>query len=259
MSGSSDRLVLGRHWLPHAWKPALQVKPQLVPLQVAVPLRGGLHGVQALRCGHSWDLSPAIAERAAFHADNCYYLPNALVRSYRCKTHTVSNTAFRGFGGPQGMIITETIMGDIARHLGLDPLDVRLRNLYSDELTSGSADSPPAARNTTHYGMQVEDNILLPLLSKLELSAHYRRAQEAIFIWNSSNPVIRRGIAITPVKFGISFTATHYNQAGALLHVYSDGTALLNHGGTEMGQGLFTKVQQAVSYTHLTLPTNREV
>jgi xanthine dehydrogenase large subunit len=207
----------------------------------------GLQLTMAVNCGFSADLSGPVADRAVFHCDNAYFLEDVDIASYRCKLNTQSHTAFRGFGGPQGVIVIESIMSDIARHLGLDPLDVRLRNLYSDELTSGSADSPPAARNTTHYGMQVEDNILLPLLSKLELSAHYRRAQEAIFIWNSSNPVIRRGIAITPVKFGISFTATLFNQAGALVHVYLDGSVAVNHGGTEMGQGLHTKVAQIVA------------
>jgi xanthine dehydrogenase large subunit len=190
----------------------------------------GLQLTMAVNCGFSADLSGPVADRAVFHCDNAYFLEDVDIASYRCKLNTQSHTAFRGFGGPQGVIVIESIMSDIARHLGLDPLDVRLRNLYSDELTSGSADSPPAARNTTHYGMQVEDNILLPLLSKLELSAHYRRAQQAIFIWNSSNPVIRRGIAITPVKFGISFTATLFNQAGALVHVYLDGSMAVNHG-----------------------------
>jgi xanthine dehydrogenase large subunit len=207
----------------------------------------GLQLMMAVNCGFSADLSGPVADRAVFHCDNAYFLQDVEIASYRCKLNTQSHTAFRGFGGPQGMIVIESIMGDIARHLGMDPLDVRLRNLYGDELTTGSADASPVARNTTHYGMPVEDNILRPLLSQLELTAHYRRAREAISIWNASSPVIQRGIAITPVKFGISFTATLFNQAGALVHVYLDGSIAVNHGGTEMGQGLHTKVAQIVA------------
>ena len=197
----------------------------------------------AVNCGFSADLSGPVADRAIFHTDNAYYLSDVDITSYRCKTNTQSHTAFRGFGGPQGVILIETLMGDIARHLKLDPLDVRLRNLYSDEAVPGTA----LKRDTTHYQMQVEDNILQPLLSKLELSSQYRRRVEAIYAWNSVNPVLQRGIAITPVKFGISFTATLFNQAGALVHVYTDGSVQVNHGGTEMGQGLHTKVAQIVA------------
>jgi xanthine dehydrogenase large subunit len=185
-----------------------------------------------------------VADRAIFHTDNAYYLQDVSIASYRCKLNTQSHTAFRGFGGPQGVILIETIMGDIARTLKMNPLDVRLRNLYSDELVDGSQGT---RRDTTHYGMQVEDNILQPLLSKLELSAQYRQRQQAISVWNKSSPVIQRGIALTPVKFGISFTATLFNQAGALVHVYLDGSVQVNHGGTEMGQGLHTKVAQIVA------------
>ena len=204
----------------------------------------GLQLQMAAHCGFSADLSGPVADRAIFHTDNAYYLQDVSIASYRCKLNTQSHTAFRGFGGPQGVILIETIMGDIARTLKMDPLDVRLRNLYSDELVDGSQGT---RRDTTHYGMQVEDNILQPLLSKLELSAKYRRRQQAILVWNKSSPVIQRGIAITPVKFGISFTATLFNQAGALVHVYLDGSVQVNHGGTEMGQGLHTKVAQIVA------------
>ena len=196
----------------------------------------GLQLMMAANCGFSADLSGPVADRAVFHVDNAYFLEDVEIASYRCKTNTQSNTAFRGFGGPQGMIVTETILGDIARHLQLDALAVRRRNLYGlDE------------RNVTHYGMQVEDNILPPLLSKLEQTAQYQRRREAIAAWNAGSPVIKRGIAITPVKFGISFTATLFNQAGALVHVYTDGSVQVNHGGTEMGQGLNTKVAQIVA------------
>jgi xanthine dehydrogenase large subunit len=197
----------------------------------------------AANCGFSADLSGPVADRAIFHSDNAYYLQDVEIASYRCKTNTQSHTAFRGFGGPQGVILIETIMGDIARQLRLDPLDVRLRNLYSDETIPGTS----SKRDTTHYGMRVEDNILHPLLSKLEQSAQYRRGREAVLAWNAANPIIKRGLAITPVKFGISFTATLFNQAGALVHVYTDGSVQVNHGGTEMGQGLNTKVAQIVA------------
>lgn len=197
----------------------------------------------AANCGFSADLSGPVADRAIFHTDNAYYLQDVEITSYRCKTHTQSHTAFRGFGGPQGVILIEALMGDIARHLKRDPLDVRLRNLYSEETIAGSEHQ----RNTTHYGMQVEDNILQPLLSKLELSAQYRQRVQAIAAWNAANPVLKRGMALTPVKFGISFTATLFNQAGALVHVYTDGSVQVNHGGVEMGQGLHTKVAQIVA------------
>ena len=188
-----------------------------------------------VNCGFSADLSGPVADRAIFHTDNAYYLSDVDITSYRCKTNTQSHTAFRGFGGPQGVILIESVMGDIARHLGLDPLDVRMRNLYGE------------GRDSTHYQMRVEDNILQPLLSKLEQSSDYRARRQAIASWNAASPVLKRGIAITPVKFGISFTATLFNQAGALVHVYTDGSVQVNHGGTEMGQGLHTKVAQIVA------------
>ncbi len=200
---------------------------------------GRLHGLDLTmlaNCGFSADLSGPVADRAIFHSDNAYFLEDVAIHSYRCKTNTQSHTAFRGFGGPQGVIAIETILGDIARHLGLDPLDVRLRNLY------GTTD-----RNTTHYQMAVEDNILEPLITRLAETARYRQRRAELAGWNTSSPVIKRGLALTPVKFGISFTATLFNQAGALVHVYTDGSVLVNHGGTEMGQGLHTKVAQVVA------------
>ena len=202
----------------------------------------GLKLQMLVNCGFSADLSGPVADRAIFHADNAYFLEDVDITSYRCKLNTQSHTAFRGFGGPQGMIVTEVILGDIARHLGLDPLAVRMRNLYSSEASGNGAQ-----RDTTHYGMQVEGNILQAMLSKLEQSAQYQKRREAIFSWNKDQAVIKRGIAITPVKFGISFTATLFNQAGALVHVYLDGSVMVNHGGTEMGQGLHTKVAQIVA------------
>ncbi|MDG5499969.1 xanthine dehydrogenase molybdopterin binding subunit [Marinobacter sp. BGYM27] len=187
------------------------------------------------RCGFSPDLSDAIVDRAMFHADNAYYLDQARVTGHRCKTHTVSNTAFRGFGGPQGMMIIERAMDDIARHIGADPLDVRKRNLYRP------------GRDQTHYGQTVEQHVLAELIDSLETSSDYRERRTAITAFNRRSPVIKKGIALTPVKFGISFTAQHLNQAGALVHVYTDGSIHLNHGGTEMGQGLYIKVAQVVA------------
>ncbi|HEX4112166.1 MAG TPA: xanthine dehydrogenase molybdopterin binding subunit [Stellaceae bacterium] len=200
---------------------------------------GRIRGVDfmlASRCGMSPDLSGPVNDRAVFHADNAYYLPHARIVSHRCKTNTVSNTAFRGFGGPQGMMVIEYAIDEIARTLNLDPLTVRKRNLY------GKRD-----RNITPYTMKVEDNILPELIGELEESAHYWQRRQDIVSWNASSPFLKRGLALTPVKFGISFTATVFNQAGALVLVYTDGSVKLNHGGTEMGQGLNTKVAQIVA------------
>ena len=197
----------------------------------------GLDLVLASRCGFSADLSGPVNDRAVFHVDNAYWLPDVALHSYRCKTNTVSDTAFRGFGGPQGMFPIEHVLDEVARALGRDPLDVRRANLYGT-----------TTRNVTPYGMTVEDNVAPQIIDELAATSRYRERRRAIAEWNRGSPVIKRGIALTPVKFGISFTATHYNQAGALLHLYDDGTLLLNHGGTEMGQGLFTKVAQVVAH-----------
>ena len=190
-------------------------------------------------CGFSADLSGPVADRAVFHADNAYFLADVEITSYRCKTNTQSHTAFRGFGGPQGVIVIESILGDIARHLGRDALDVRQLNLYDRD--------PASPRSVTHYQMRVEDNILHELLPELERSSSYRARQVEIARWNATQPIVKRGLALTPVKFGISFTATLFNQAGALVHVYTDGSVQVSHGGTEMGQGLHTKVAQIVA------------
>jgi xanthine dehydrogenase large subunit len=190
----------------------------------------------ASRCGYSADLSGAVNDRALCHVDNAYFLEHVEIVSHRCKTHTVSNTAFRGFGGPQGMMVIEHVLDDIARALNVDPLDVRRANFYGVE-----------ERNVTHYGQPVEDNVVHAIVDQLESSSAYRARRKAVAEWNAQNPVIKRGIALTPVKFGISFTATVFNQAGALVHVYQDGTVLLNHGGTEMGQGVYVKVAQVVA------------
>ena len=198
--------------------------------------------MMAANCGFSADLSGPVADRAIFHSDNAYYLEHVDITSYRCKTNMQSHTAFRGFGGPQGVILIEAIMGNIARFLKRDPLDIRLCNLYNDEPVAGGG-----LRDTTHYQMKVEDNILQPLMAKLEDSSAYRQRRAEIEAWNANSPILKRGIALTPVKFGISFTATLFNQAGALVHVYTDGSVQVNHGGTEMGQGLHTKVSQIVA------------
>jgi xanthine dehydrogenase large subunit len=206
----------------------------------------GLDMVQAMRCGMSFDLSQPIADRAMFHADNCYYLPAARITSFRCKTHTQSNTAFRGFGGPQGIVACERMIDHIAAHLGLDPLIVRQRNFYAAAQTA-KADETPNTRRMTHYFQTVDDCIIADIVDELVRSSDYERRRKDIRAWNATNPILKRGIAITPVKFGISFTKTFLNQAGALVHVYSDGSIHLNHGGTEMGQGLNTKVAQVVA------------
>ncbi|HSR81722.1 MAG TPA: xanthine dehydrogenase molybdopterin binding subunit [Hyphomicrobiaceae bacterium] len=202
----------------------------------------GIEFDQAARCGMSIDLSLAIADRAMFHADNAYYLPAVRITSYRCKTHTQSNTAFRGFGGPQGMAAMERVIEEIAHMLGCDPLDVRRINFYDPMDTR-----PVAPRNLTPYYQTVEDCVIGQIVEELEATSGYRRRRREIRAWNALSPVLKRGIALTPVKFGISFTNTMMNQAGALVHVYADGSIALNHGGTEMGQGLNTKVAQVVA------------
>jgi len=196
----------------------------------------GIEFVLASRCGISPDLSGAINDRAMFHSDNAYYLANATITSYRCKTNMVSATAFRGFGGPQGMMGIEAVMDAIARHLALDPLEVRKRNLYGGE-----------GRDETHYGMRVENFPVPAIIAQLEASSDYTARRRGIDAFNAAHRWTKRGLALTPVKFGISFTLMQMNQAGALVHVYTDGSVMLNHGGIEMGQGLFVKVAQIVA------------
>lgn len=194
----------------------------------------------AARCGFSADLSGPVTDRTLFHADNCYFYPAVKLVSRPLKTHTVSNTAYRGFGGPQGMVGAERIIEEIAFALGKDPLEIRKANLYGGP-----------GRDLTPYHQQVTDNIALRVIEELEQSGDYAARRAAILetnaAANASGGVFRKGIALTPVKFGISFTATWYNQAGALIHIYRDGSIHLNHGGTEMGQGLNTKVAQVVA------------
>ncbi|TRW97803.1 xanthine dehydrogenase molybdopterin binding subunit [Paracoccus sp. M683] len=186
------------------------------------------------RCGFSADLSGPVTDRALFHADNAYYYPDVRVSSHPMRTNTVSNTAFRGFGGPQGVIVAERIIEEIAYALGRDPLEIRQLNLYQNG-------------QLTPYHQEVTDQILPRIFEDLTASSDYAARRQAVLDWNAKGGTIRKGIALTPVKFGISFTATWYNQAGALIHIYSDGSIALNHGGTEMGQGLNTKVAQVVA------------
>jgi xanthine dehydrogenase large subunit len=213
--------------------------PFFVRYDVGFTDEGMLNGVVidlAANCGYSLDLSGSICDRAMFHADNAYYLGDALITGYRCRTNLASNTAFRGFGGPQGMVAIEQIMDHIARELELDPLEVRKRNYYGEH-----------ERNVTHYHQTVEHNSLPEITRQLEESAGYAARRAEIEIFNRQSPVLKRGLALTPVKFGISFTSSFLNQAGALIVIYTDGTVQLNHGGTEMGQGLNTKVTQIVA------------
>jgi xanthine dehydrogenase large subunit len=227
LSREDDFLITGkRHPFSHDYQASFNDQGRLL----------GLQSTQWVHCGFSADLSGPVADRAVFHTDNAYFLEAVDIVSHRSKLNTQSHTAFRGFGGPQGVLLIEAVMSDIARQLGLDPLDVRLANLYGD-----------APRNTTHYGMTVEDNIAPALMTTLAQDCGYRARRAEIQNFNRQSRVLKRGIALTPVKFGISFTATQFNQAGALVSVYTDGSVRVNHGGTEMGQGLHTKVCAVVA------------
>jgi xanthine dehydrogenase large subunit len=197
----------------------------------------GLEMELSANCGFSPDLSDAVVDRAMLHADNGYHLTDVRITGNRCKTNIVSSTAFRGFGAPQAMVAMEGVMDDISRYLGRDPLEVRKINLYAED----------GGRHITHYGQAIEQLVLGDIISRLEQTSGYQARREAIIRFNRDNGVFRKGIALTPVKFGISFSAQHLNQAGALLHVYTDGSIHLNHGGTEMGQGLLIKVAQVVA------------
>ncbi len=217
-------------------------------LQSGFDTQGRILGVAATlvsRAGHSADLSGPVMTRALCHFDNAYWLPHVAVDGYSGKTNTQSNTAFRGFGGPQGAIAIEYLIDSVARRLGQDPLDVRRANFYGTD-----------TRNVTPYGQVVDDNIIHALVDELERSSDYRARRQAVAGFNATSPVLKKGLALTPLKFGISFNVVHLNQAGALVHVYTDGSVLVNHGGTEMGQGLNTKVAQVVAH-ELGLPLAR--
>jgi xanthine dehydrogenase large subunit len=232
-----------------------------IKYRVGVDAEGVVKGIEFLhlmRCGWSQDLSLAVADRAMLHADNCYHLPHIRIESHRLKTNTQSATAYRGFGGPQGMIGIERVMDHIAFAVKKDPLSVRRANFYRSALPAGpgtgrrfggpkSPQPEQFALQTTPYQMPVEDFIADQMVTALEMSAGYAARKAAVAEWNARNPILKKGLALTPVKFGISFTLTWLNQAGALVHVYQDGSIHLNHGGTEMGQGLNQKVAQVAA------------
>ena len=229
----------------------------------------GVDFVQMARCGWAQDLSLPVADRAMLHADNAYHLPAARITSHRLKTNTQSATAYRGFGGPQGVLGIERVLDHIAHSLGRDPLEIRRLNYYdamdrraarlSDAVPEpgttrtghgtpfSAAHSPKPAVQTTPYGMEVTDFALHEMTEALLVTSDYARRRAKIAEWNGSNEYLKKGIAFSLVKFGISFTLTHLNQAGALVHVYQDGSVHMNHGGTEMGQGLFQKVAQVAA------------
>jgi xanthine dehydrogenase large subunit len=213
-----------------------------IEYQVGFDAEGRIEGVvftQYARCGWAQDLSLPVADRAMLHADNAYHLPHARITSHRLKTNTVSNTAYRGFGGPQGVVGIERVMDHIAHELAADPLEIRKANYYQSIRAK--------AGETTPYHQEVQDSVIREISTELVKTSDYQARRKAIAKWNSENPILKKGIALTPVKFGISFTLTFLNQAGALVHIYSDGSVHLNHGGTEMGQGLFTKVAQVAA------------
>ena len=222
-----DMIITGkRHDFRIGYKAGVDAKGKLVAVEFD----------QYVRCGWSQDLSLPVADRAMLHADNAYFIPNIRITSHRMKTNTCSATAFRGFGGPQGMVGIERVMDHMAHRLGMDPLEFRQANFYKK--------SKP---QETPYGQPVKGFILPDLVRQLADTANYKTRRDAIRTWNEKSPILKKGIALTPVKFGISFTLTHLNQAGALVNVYADGSVTINHGGTEMGQGLFQKVAQVAA------------
>ncbi len=223
-----DFLITGRrHGFEFDWDVGFDDDGRIVGVDVAM----------IANAGFSADLSPPVVTRALCHFDNAYWLPHVDMRGYCAKTNTQSNTAFRGFGGPQGALAIEMILDSVARRLGKDPLDVRRVNFYGT-----------TSNNVTPYEQVVEDNVIDDLVDRLAARAGYAARRDAIAAFNATSPVLKKGLALTPVKFGISFNVAHYNQAGALVHVYTDGSVLVNHGGTEMGQGLNTKVAQVVAH-----------
>ncbi|MEC7118558.1 MAG: xanthine dehydrogenase molybdopterin binding subunit [Pseudomonadota bacterium] len=219
-----------RHGFAYQWDAAFDQTGQLAGLKVQL----------ASNCGFSADLSGPVNERAICHIGNAYYLDAVHIRNLRCKTNTVSNTAFRGFGGPQGLFVIELIMEDIAQFLALDPLQVRQANFFATTAGQG--------RDRMHYGAEVRDNVAPALVAELAESCQYAARRAEIARFNAQSLILKRGLALTPVMFGISFNAVHYNQAGALVYVYMDGTVAITHGGTEMGQGLYTKIRQIAAH-----------
>jgi len=241
----TDMIVTGkRHGFAYQWDVGFDEQGMILGLYIQL----------ASNCGSSTDLSGPVNDRAICHVDNGYYLDAVTIDSLRCKTNTVSNTAFRGFGGPQGMFPIEYIMDDIGYALDIDPLIIRQRNFYTAMSEQAGIDFSAenideiAPGSRTPYGTYVKDNILPDLVSKLAEHCDYFTRRETIKSFNEQSPIIKKGLALTPVKFGISFNATLFNQAGALVHIYTDGTILVNHGGTEMGQGLYSKIRQIVAH-----------
>jgi xanthine dehydrogenase large subunit len=231
-----DFLITGRrHGFEFDWEVGFDAEGRIQGLDVS------LIG----QAGHSADLSAPVLTRALCHIDNVYWLPNVALNGYMARTNTQSNTAFRGFGGPQGALLTEVVLDHIARHLGLDALAVRQANWYGVE-----------TQNVTPYGQTVRDNVIAPLTAQLIDQSAYPARRAALQAFNDASPILKKGLALTPVKFGIAFNVNHFNQAGALVHVYQDGSVLVNHGGTEMGQGVNTKVAQVVAH-ELGLPLSR--
>ena len=214
--------------------------PFLVRYDVGVDAQGrilALDMILAANGGNVADHTPAVLTRALCHADNCYFLPNVCFTGLACRTNTVSNTAFRGYGGPQGMLAIETVIETIARTLKLSVEAVRRVNYYGE------------TGDVTPYGMTVENNLILRVMDELDRAADLADWRREVDAFNRASPVVKKGLATMPVKFGISFNNPTLNQAGALVNVYTDGSVLLNHGGTEMGQGLFVKVAQVVAET----------
>jgi len=223
-----DMLVTGkRHCFHYEYEVGYDIDGRILAAKVDM----------VTRAGYSADLSGPVATRAVCHFDNAYYLSDVEIRAACGKTNTQSNTAFRGFGGPQGAIAIEYVLDEIARNLGQDALDIRRLNFYGAD-----------ARNVTPFGQELVDNVIHELVAELEADSDYRARRAAIADYNRVSPVLKKGLALTPLKFGIAFNVTHLNQAGALVHVYVDGSILVNHGGTEMGQGINTKVMQVVAH-----------
>jgi xanthine dehydrogenase large subunit len=244
-----DMVITGkRHDLKIRYKVGFDAKGKVL----------GVDFLHLMRCGWSQDLSLAVADRAMLHADNCYHLPDIRIESHRLKTNTCSATAYRGFGGPQGIVGIERVMDHIAHVVKRDPVEVRRVNFYRGASPTGpgtgrrigGAYSPHPEQflpQTTPYHMEVEDFIADAMTDDLVKRSDYAARRAAIAEWNKGSPILKRGISLVPIKFGISFTLTFLNQAGALVHVYQDGSIHLNHGGTEMGQGLNQKVAQVAA------------
>jgi len=223
-----DMLVTGkRHCFHYEYEVGYDVDGRILAARVDM----------VTRAGYSADLSGPVATRAVCHFDNAYYLSDVDIRAACGKTNTQSNTAFRGFGGPQGAIAIEYVLDEIARNLGRDALDIRCLNFYGKD-----------ERNVTPFGQTIVDNVIPELVAELEAGSDYRARRALVADYNRASPVLKKGLALTPLKFGIAFNVTHLNQAGALVHVYVDGSILVNHGGTEMGQGINTKVMQVVAH-----------